>query len=309
MASGTSRFDQASFDRPRLLRHLGRGVARRISARSACRGYGRGSRDRPRSTAQGPSLQRSCACSEPAEAEIEDVDEVMGVVPGDAVARLRRAHGFEQRDVRAPTATSCCGDFAEAARLRGADGVIGFARVLDGRGRQARGRAGVANRRRLGSSAAWRGERQSRTMPRLVFWPTAAAVASTASRMRAPTGSPARPIAGAAARALASKSAMRHAMTIAKAMHIAGLQRVELGKAGVMKGSSDRLGLVRGPVTRPLGLCGRVAGSAASRKASTTMIGDRARASRAAIRSRPAWSSPRAPGSVRRGAWMISTPA
>ena len=33
-----------------------------------------------------------------------------------------------------------------------------------------------------------------------------------------------------------------HAVTVAEAMHVAGLQRVEFGKAGVKEASGDRLG-------------------------------------------------------------------
>ena len=44
-----------------------------------------------------------------------------------------------------------------------------------------------------------------------------------------------------------------HVVAVAEAMHIAGLQRVELGKAGIAEGAGDRVA-VSCALTRPLGL-------------------------------------------------------
>ena len=56
-------------------------------------------------------------------------------------------------------------------------------------------------------------------------------------------GKPGAPSAGAAAPRARLEIGDAHAMSVAEAMHVAGLQRIELGKAGVMEGSSDRVGL------------------------------------------------------------------
>ena len=78
-------------------------------------------------------------------------------------------------------------------------------------------------------------------MPRLVFCPTAARVAATASRMRAPTRAPLAAMGPALASALRTKSVRRHAMAGGEAMHVAGLERVELGEAGLDIGFRDAI--------------------------------------------------------------------
>ena len=73
---------------------------------------------------------------------------------------------------------------------------------------------------------------------------------------------------GRAASALATKSSTRHVVAGGEAMHVAGLQRIELGKAGVKEAPGDLFGLGR-PSQVPSWPSRRAGGSAASRNAST----------------------------------------
>ena len=98
-----------------------------------------------------------------------------------------------------------------------------------------------------------------------------------------------------------------HAVAAAVAMHIAGLQRVEFGKAGVNEASGDRLGLER-LGQAPSWPSRRAPGSAASRKASTTWSEMRTRETRC----KPFQAGIELTSSTRKrpsGAWMMSTPA
>ena len=78
-------------------------------------------------------------------------------------------------------------------------------------------------------------------MPRLVFCPTRARVASTAPAMRAPTVDCAAAMKGAAASALARKSAVGHAMAVGEDMDVAGLGRLQLRLAGGDEAGRDLL--------------------------------------------------------------------
>src|SRR5262249_50472513 len=60
----------------------------------------------------------------------------------------------------------------------------------------------------------------------------------------------------------------RHTMSVAMAMHVAGLQSIKLGKAGIAKASRDGVFLRSGQA--PFWPSRRVGARAASRKASTT---------------------------------------
>ena len=62
--------------------------------------------------------------------QVEDIGEVVGVVPGDAVARFGRAHGFEQLTSGSPTRHRVR-RIAQTAGLCHADRPVGFARILD----------------------------------------------------------------------------------------------------------------------------------------------------------------------------------
>ena len=66
-------------------------------------------------------------------------------------------------------------------------------------------------------------------MPRLVFCPTAFRVASTASLMRCPTASPVSPNDGRGGFGARHEVIDGHVVARGQAMHVAGLQRVELG--------------------------------------------------------------------------------
>ena len=99
----------------------------------------------------------------------------------------------------------------------------------------------------------------------------------------------------------------RHAVAVAEAVHIAGLQRIEFGKAGVEEGAGDRLGLER-PGQAPSWPSRRVPGSAASRKASTRWSEMATRETRC----NPFQAGIEFTSSTRKlpsRAWMMSTPA
>ncbi len=80
-------------------------------------------------------------------------------------------------------------------------------------------------------------------MPRLVLKPVALCVASTACLIRAPTLSLARPIERCRGFGGRLEIGDAHAMAVAVAMHVAGLQRVELRKAGIVERPRDRRSL------------------------------------------------------------------
>src|SRR6185312_8198997 len=69
---------------------------------------------------------------QPFKAEIEDIGEVVDVVPGDAVARLSRAHGFEQGDAWLG-ADVVLRRLPESAGACLADRPVGLARVIEGK--------------------------------------------------------------------------------------------------------------------------------------------------------------------------------
>ena len=147
-------------------------------------------------------------------------------------------------------------------------------------------------------------------MPRLVLWPTAAMVAATLALNAFPDRG-----AGLSERRRSDARAClevgdAHARVIAEAMHIAWLQCVELGKAGITKG----LGNLRRCEARPhapswpRGRLASVGPRQASRKGATM---------ESAMRVRVTRCSPCQAGmlftSSTRGAplrsWMMSTPA
>ena len=83
-------------------------------------------------------------------------------------------------------------------------------------------------------------------MPRLVLWPTASMVASTLAPDARSHGMPRRGERRRRDPRASLEIGDAHAdMVIAEAMHVARLQRIELGKAGIMKGSGNLLGCER----------------------------------------------------------------
>ena len=188
--------------------------------------------------AQSQSFQRASAAPERRHADVEDVGEAVRVVPGDAVAVLRRAHGFEQRDGR-----------------RRAHVVLRRIAEPGGRGEHDRLEhvRGVRRRRALSSTRPTAGRRSSApsrsaasaigadisTMPRLVLQSTALRVAAIAPRTRSPTRAPGRAIQSFVTSALNLEIADGHAVPVGKIVHVAGLRRPQLVEAGATIGFGD----------------------------------------------------------------------
>ena len=218
-------------------------------------------------TAQGPSPQRSRPCDQPFAAELENIGKAVGIVPGDAVAPLGRTHRLKQGHVRLG-GDIVLGSIAETAGLRLADGAVGLARVLDGeRVENAPEPFGEAALAPVESGRGKRGRKQDnaeigvlsgRKSRRLGRKPDALADARAFARDKRCGGFGARHEIGDG-----------HAVAVAEAMHIPGLQRLEFGKASVEEGARDRVRLER-RAQAPSRPSRRRDGSAASRKASTS---------------------------------------
>jgi hypothetical protein len=155
---------------------------------------------------------------------------------------LRLAHGFEQRHAGRIADVVRFGRVAEAAR-RGEHDRLGTpsaasASVQPGQNSASRCSSEVAARR---SSAARSSGAHSSRMPRLVLVPTAGA-----RRSAQPRACAARPRSagvgerGAQTRGRWSRNSTgRHAMPVGEAMHVAGLQRIDLRVARIEIGAAE----------------------------------------------------------------------
>ena len=172
-------------------------------------------------------------------APLENIFEIADILPRDPIAARGLGHGGLQRNGRG------LGDIvslrpSEAGRRSACDGAEGKLGVLEHRATPST--CASAARRSLGlTSAAAASGAQSRMMPRLVLVPTAASVASTASRMRLPTRAPGRRSGAAAASALRTNSAAVMRWPGGEDMDVAGLRRLELVKTSRDEGGGNLL--------------------------------------------------------------------
>ena len=175
----------------------------RIFARCACRRSRRGTSNRRRaSTSFGRFAAR--APRQAPEADRENVFIGRDILPRDAIPVRRLRHGLAQRD-RAGRVHVVPGRASEAAGVGGGDGGEDVAASARSRPSSTAASAGRSAASARFSTAAASGA-HSRTMPRLVFWPTADSVAATAPRTRTPTRAPLVAMGAALASALTTKS-------------------------------------------------------------------------------------------------------
>ena len=187
--------------------------------------------------AKGRDRQRVRRLLEPRQPKIEDIVEVVGIVPGDAVVAFRRPHGFEQIDVGSERNVVLWRYLANASRLGVADRRVGLRAVLDA---EAGENAGKPASQIAGRTVERGGSKAGGKQNDAEIGVLADGVLSSPRRqrrMRTPTERPGRASTGRRDTSACLEIGDAHARAIvAEAMHITWLQRIELRQAGVMEG-------------------------------------------------------------------------